>query len=71
MLVFSFGVKSISGERTDFPFRSFVIAEFVVDIVVGAFRGLFSEAVNDCHLFGDELFGFCISGGGSEGEMGS
>ena len=69
VFIFGFGVESVSWVSTYFPFRTFVIAELVMDVVVRAFGSLFPETVNDSHFFGDELFGFCISGGCSKGEV--
>ena len=71
MFVLCLCVKGIPWECTYFPLWSFVIVEFIVNIVVGSFGSLFSKAINNSHLFRNIFFRFCISGGCSESIMGS
>ena len=71
MLVLGPGVQGVSGVGAYFPFGSLLIVEFISDIVVGSFGGLLTEAVDNCHFFGDELLGLCFASGSAEGELGS
>jgi hypothetical protein len=69
MLVLGFGIESVSGICAYLPFGTLAIVEPIVDLIVGAFGGLLSEAIYDGHFLGDKLFGLCVSRGCSECEM--
>jgi len=69
VFVLGLGVQGVPRVGAYFPFGTLRIVEFVGDVVVGPFGSLLSEAIDHCHFFGHELFGFCISGGGAEGKL--
>lgn len=69
MFVLGLGIECVARISAYFPFWSLAIVELIGDVIVGAFGGLFAEAVDHCHFLGDELFGLCIAGGSSEGKL--
>lgn len=69
MFILGFGVEGVSRIGPHFPLRPLAVVELIGDVVVGSFGGLLAEAVDNCHLFGDEFFGLGVAGGSSEGEV--
>jgi hypothetical protein len=69
VLILSLGIESVSLICADLPFRPLVVVELVSDVIVGPFGSLLSVAIYDCHIFGNKLFGFCISRGSSERKL--
>lgn len=70
MFVLRFVVECISWLGTDFPFGQFRKVEFIRWNVVWPFGSLLPVAVDKCHFLRNELFGFCVSSGCSERELG-
>ena len=70
MFILCLCIECVSGICAHFPLWPFGVAELIGGYVIGAFWSLFTVAVDECHLFGDEFFGFCISRGSSERILG-
>lgn len=70
MFILGLGIESIPHFCAYFPCRIFGITELIGWNVVGSFGRLFAIAINEGHLFGNELFGLGVTCGCSKGEFG-